>query len=85
MNAAQTPKSMIRNKLGRVALAAALLSMLCSTVALGEDDPAKRRKEFYDNLQIMGEVYERVINNYVDEREPKEIMEAAIRGMLDGL
>jgi len=85
MNNVQIPKPHAGNNLRGIVLCFTLLATLWSSLAFAGDDPAKRRKEFYDNLQIMGEVYERVINNYVDERDPKEIMEAAIRGMLDGL
>jgi carboxyl-terminal processing protease len=61
-----------------------LLALLAALVFAG-DDPATRRREFYDNLKIMGDVYDKIINNYVDELEPKEVMEAAIQGMLDQL
>ncbi len=84
----QTSKSMQDNlihKLQRLVLFPVLLVIVLAAVANAADDPAKRRKEFYDNLKIMTEVYERVINNYVDEKDPKEVMEAAIRGMLDEL
>lgn len=69
----------------RLMLIPVLLIVVFSSVAQAADDPAARRREFYDNLKILGEAYERIINNYVDEREPKEIMEAGIKGMLDGL
>ena len=48
-------------------------------------DPATRRREFYDNLKLLGEVYERILNNYVDEKDAHEIMEAGVKGMLDVL
>ncbi|MEN8008580.1 MAG: S41 family peptidase [Candidatus Krumholzibacteriota bacterium] len=62
-----------------------LLAVLTASFAVADDDPATRRREFYDNLKIMSEVYDKVINNYVDEMDPKEVMEAAIKGMLDEL
>jgi len=62
-----------------------LLSVLAASVAVAGEDPATRRREFYDNLKIMGDVYDKIINNYVDEMDPKEVMEAAIQGMLDQL
>jgi len=71
--------------LQRLVLVPVLLALLLATVANAADDPANRRKEFYDNLKIMSEVYERIINNYVDEKDPKEIMTAGIEGMLDQL
>ena len=88
MNVIQTTKSMQDKRIHRLkslVLLPVLLVMLLATVANAADDPAKRRKEFYDNLKIMSEVYERVINNYVDEKDPKDIMEGAIKGMLEGL
>jgi carboxyl-terminal processing protease len=62
-----------------------LLSVMAASVAVAGDDPATRRREFYDNLKIMSEVYDKIINNYVDEMDPKEVMEGAIKGMLDEL
>jgi carboxyl-terminal processing protease len=62
-----------------------LLAVLTASLAFAGDDPATRRREFYDNLKIMGDVYDKIINNYVDEMDPKEVMEAAIKGMLDNL
>jgi carboxyl-terminal processing protease len=48
-------------------------------------DPATKRREFYDNLKLLGEVYERVLNNYVDELEAHEVMQAGVNGMLEAL
>lgn len=61
------------------------LVLLAGTAARAQDDPARRRQEFYDNLKILGDVYERVINNYVDELDPHEVMQAAVEGMLADL
>ncbi len=66
-------------------LLAGLLCLLVSSTVYAGDDPASRRREFYDNLKIMSDVYERIINNYVDEEDPKAVMEAAVKGMLDRL
>jgi len=66
----------------------ALIALLLQLVALpawAEEDAAARRREFYDSLKILGDVYERIINNYVDEVDPHEIMEAGINGMLETL
>ena len=72
-------------KFFRLLLIAVLVSVLPSALARAEDDVAARRREFYDSLKILGDVYERVINNYVDEVDPHEIMEAGINGMLERL
>ncbi len=69
----------------RVLMMAVLISVVFSSTVLAADDPAARRRDFYDNLKILGEAYERIINNYVDEKDPKEIMEAGVKGMLETL
>jgi carboxyl-terminal processing protease len=76
-------------------LVLALLAVLAAVPALAADpaedgqkaakDPATKRREFYDNLKLLGEVYERVMNNYVDELEAHEVMEAGVKGMLGHL
>ncbi len=76
--------SMLRGRV-RMPLLMVLVSILFSSTVLAADDPAARRREFYDNLKILGEAYERIINNYVDEEDPKAIMEAGIKGMLENL
>ncbi len=48
-------------------------------------DPAARRRAFYDDLKMLGDVYERIVNNYVDVLDPHEVMVGAIQGMLDEL
>ena len=68
----------------RGAVVAAVL-LLAAPGLRAQDDPAQRRQEFYDNLKILGDVYERVINNYVDEVDPHKVMEAAVEGMLSDL
>ena len=88
MRVFQTSKSLSDNlvhRLPRIVFAPVLLVLLWATVVNAADDPAKRRQEYYENLKILGEVYERVVNNYVDEMDSKEVMEAAIKGMLDEL
>ncbi len=71
-----------------IVLAAAVFALAGAAIAPAQepvrtDDPAARRREFYENLKILGDVYERVINNYVDEMEPHEVMEGAVNGMLE--
>ncbi len=69
----------------RILLFCALVSMLSAAVASAQNDAAARRREFYESLKILGDVYERIINNYVDEVDPHEIMEAGIKGMMEEL
>ncbi len=74
-----------RTRTWRISILALLLVVFTAGSLLAQDDPAARRREFYDNLKILGETYERIINNYVDEKDPKEIMEAGVEGMLSVL
>lgn len=53
--------------------------------AVAKDDAAAKRAEFYDSLRILGDVYDHIIKNYVDEVDAHEIMEAGINGMLEEL
>jgi carboxyl-terminal processing protease len=60
-------------------------STLVEETADKPKDPATRRREFYDNLKLLGDVYERILNNYVDEKDAHEVMEAGVKGMLEAL
>lgn len=42
-------------------------------------------KSHYENLELFGAVYERLMRNYVDELDPEEVIERAIDAMLEGL
>ncbi|MAI28934.1 MAG: S41 family peptidase [Pelagibacteraceae bacterium TMED124] len=48
--------------------------------ATSEDD-----KEVYKHLNLFGEAFEKIKNNYVEEVSSKELVEAAIEGMLSSL
>ena len=48
--------------------------------AKSEDD-----KEVYKHLNLFGEAFEKIKNNYVEEVSSKELVEAAIEGMLSSL
>ncbi|MCB1182056.1 S41 family peptidase [bacterium] len=81
----RTPKSMRPNnsdRFRRFLLLTVLGALFLAAVDVSAAETANRRKEFYDNLKIMTEVYERIMNNYVDEKDPHEIMQAAVDGML---
>lgn len=47
--------------------------------------PTTRREQYLDAGQLMQEVFDRIMLNYVDELDPKKIAEAAVRGMLGEL
>ncbi len=48
-------------------------------------DPNARRRAFFEDLKMLGDVYDRIINNYVDVIDPHDVMVGAIEGMLDEL
>lgn len=72
-----------------------LLSLFCfvilSAPALAETErtagskPENDYTETYRQLDLFGDVFERVRENYVDEKEDKELIENAINGMLVAL
>lgn len=53
--------------------------------SMSEADKEVSRKETYENLNLFGDVFERIKSSYVEEVEDKEIIEAAINGMLTSL
>jgi carboxyl-terminal processing protease len=67
-------------KLQIAALAAALI--VTFPVALSA---AENRSETYRQLKLFGDVFERVRADYVEEATDKELIEAAIQGMLSSL
>ena len=66
-------------------LGLALVLVATVTVVRATDDPQQRRRDKYENLKILSEVYDKILENYVDEMDAKEVMEAAVQGMLDQL
>ncbi len=66
-----------------LALAVALLTTV--TVVRATDEEQDRRRAKLENLKILSEAYDRILDYYVDELEPNEVMEAALHGMLDEL
>ena len=50
-----------------------------------QDDPRTRREKQLEAAELMMDVYDRVMLNYVDEMDPRDIAEAAIDGMLKQL
>jgi carboxyl-terminal processing protease len=76
-----------------------LTLLLCGAVVLGAcggwlaaqaagqetSSPTERREQYLDAGQLMQDVFDRIMLNYVDELDPRKIAEAAVRGMLDQL
>ena len=48
-------------------------------------ETSSERKEVYEQLNLFGEVFDRVRSTYVEEVESKELIRAAINGMLSSL
>ena len=65
------------------------LIAIASIIGLALPTPEKARaqdnEEAYRQLSLFGDVFERVRNDYVEEKTDKEIIEAAINGMLTSL
>ncbi|MCK5445669.1 MAG: peptidase S41, partial [Rhodospirillaceae bacterium] len=55
--------------------------VLASQPKAAEHNEAKT----YELLNLFGEVFERVRNEYVDETEDRKLIEASISGMLNSL
>lgn len=66
-------------KLVTGALMALAISLPGHTAALGDED------EFYERLNTMMRIFDMVRKEYVDEVDDKEVIEAAIQGMLKSL
>ncbi len=46
---------------------------------------ADEKKDVYKHLNLFGEAFEKIKNNYVEEVEVKDLIESAIQGMLNSL
>ena len=57
-----------------------LIFIFLSTVAFAEED-----KNVYKYLNLFGEAFEKIKNNYVEDVSSKELIESAIEGMLGSL
>ena len=49
------------------------------------DDPRTRREKQLEAAELMMDIFDRVMLNYVDEMDPRDIAEAAVSGMLEQL
>jgi len=70
------------------ALAAALISplLLAGSPVLADDEkPKKDKVDTYRQLDLFGDVFERVRADYVEETPDEDLVEAAINGMLTSL
>ena len=46
---------------------------------------ADEKEDVYKHLNLFGEAFEKIKNNYVEEVEVKDLIESAIEGMLNSL
>ena len=63
----------------------AIASMIGFALPTPQKASAQDNEEAYRQLSLFGDVFERVRNEYVEEKTDKEIIEAAINGMLTSL
>jgi carboxyl-terminal processing protease len=70
-----------------VALAAAAFLMISPAAVTAQDggDKSEQSTDTYRQLQLFGDVFERVRADYVEKVGDKELVESAIRGMLSAL
>ena len=66
-------------------LALAVLAAGSTMVSLAKSPPAAGNSEIYRQLDLFGEVLERVRADYVESPDDSKLIEAAINGMLNGL
>jgi carboxyl-terminal processing protease len=61
------------------------LLLLLPPLGYGQERQVPRRQQVLQDLEILGKVYERIIDYYVEEMEPRDVLDAAIAGMLKQL
>lgn len=59
--------------------------LICAFLVPNTAHAAKDQDEFYQQLDLLMRIFERVRADYVDEVDDKEVIEAAIQGMLKSL
>jgi len=53
-----------------------------TTASFAQKNEVNRRQKWIRSLDLLGEVYQRIVDNYVEELDPEEVAQAAIEGML---
>jgi len=79
------PRHLIFTLVLAVVLGAAGGWVAAGALADGQGDPEVRREQQLEAAALMMDVFDRVMLNYVDEMDPRQIAEAAIDGMLGEL
>lgn len=79
------PRSLIFTLVLAVVLGAAGGWVAAGALDDTHPDPRSQREQQLEAAELMMDVFDRVMLNYVDEMDPRDIAEAAIKGMLDEL
>ena len=69
----------------RAAFVVAIASVMGLNMPTQQDAVAQTNEDAYRQLSLFGDVFERVRGEYVEEKTDKELIEAAINGMLTSL
>ena len=77
--------SMTTQLVFRTLAVVAIASIIGMSLPTPQKASAQDNEEAYRQLSLFGDVFERVRNEYVEEKTDKEIIEAAINGMLTSL
>ena len=63
-----------------------VLSVVAATIYVWAEESQKRRTEnAFREMERFAEVFQKVLDGYVDERDSEELIDAAINGMLEEL
>jgi len=75
------------NKLILAAAGGAVLGLVATTQVAGPllAQEAEANTSVYEQLDLFGDIFERIRSNYVEEVDDRELIEAAINGMLTSL
>jgi carboxyl-terminal processing protease len=75
------------NKVWMAGLGGAIAGLVVSTQFAGPivAQEAKGEADVYEQLDLFGDIFERIRSSYVEEVAPKELIESAINGMLSSL
>ena len=75
------------NKLILAAAGGAVLGLVATTQIAGPllAQEADSNTSVYEQLDLFGDIFERIRSNYVEEVDDRELIEAAINGMLTSL
>ena len=75
------------NKFMMAALGGTVAGVVATTQFVGPllAQENERQSSVYEQLDLFGDIFERIRAQYVEEAEPQELIEAAINGMLTSL